>query len=148
MPTSLLPCSRCHRHVWSTEAECPFCGCSLGDLSAVRVAPDPPRRMGRAELFAFTAAFLGACQTGVAPQDAPDPTDVGVVRATDAGAATTPDVATPQVDAGGPDASDAAVLPCDVVAPDAGRPRRAGRHPRPRLPPMLPQPCYGMPFND
>ncbi len=102
--------------------------------------------MGRAELFAFTAAFLSACQTGTAPQDAPDPADVGVVRATDAG--TTADIATPPVDAGTADVTDAAVLPCDVVAPDASRPRRVRHHPRPRLPPMLPQPCYGMPFDD
>ncbi len=145
MTTSLLPCSRCHRHVWSSEAACPFCGCALGDRSAVRVVPDPPRRMSRAEMFAFTAAFLGACHTGTAPPDVSDPADVGVVRATDAGTAATADVAAPQVDAGG---SDAAVLSCDVMAPDAPRPRRVRRHPRPRLPPMLPQPCYGMPLSD
>lgn len=146
MDTPLLPCTLCRRHVRSTETACPFCGHALADLSAGRVAPDPPRRMSRAELFAFTTAFLAGCQPGTVSPDAPGPADVGVVRATDAGAST--DVAVPAVDASTADVSDAAVLPCDVMAPDAGPRRRRRPHPRPRLPPMLPQPCYGVPFAD
>lgn len=141
MPTSLVPCPRCQRHVRSTEAACPFCRCDVGDLSTVRVAPDPPRRMSRAEMVAFTTAFLGACQTGTAPPDATHPADVGVVRAVDAGAPA--DVVAPRVDAGVAEVTDAAI-PCDVVPPDAARPRRVRRHARPRLEPILPQPCYGM----
>lgn len=146
----LLPCTHCRRHVRATEPTCPFCHLRLARLSAARVVPDPPRRMGRAERFAFAMAFLAGCQPeATAPDaaevDATPAVDAGATLAADAATARIVDAATPSVDVRPADAS---VVACDVGAPDASAPRRRRPRRRPRLPEFTVQPCYGVPFVD
>jgi hypothetical protein len=49
MTRTLVPCASCHRHAWSTEPACPFCGGALG-AAVMPVAP-PGARLGRAALL-------------------------------------------------------------------------------------------------
>jgi len=54
----LTPCPECARHVRAGERACPFCG-----HVARFVAPPVPRspgRLGRAAIFAFRTAVIGA----------------------------------------------------------------------------------------
>lgn len=56
--SALSPCPDCARHVRVDERACPFCGAGVAlEPPPLRV---PSRRLGRAALFAFRAAVIGA----------------------------------------------------------------------------------------
>ncbi len=58
---SLVVCEACSRHIRRNEAACPFCGEAVS--SQVARSPEralPATRLGRAALFAFAAASVGA----------------------------------------------------------------------------------------
>src|SRR5260221_14101747 len=59
--TTLVTCPDCNRHIRRNEAACPFCGASVA--SRVVGVPEravPSGRLGRAALFAFATASVGA----------------------------------------------------------------------------------------
>lgn len=54
MPTRLLACPSCARHIRVDEERCPFCGVALADDFGVGPTPVPPaRRMSREELYRY-----------------------------------------------------------------------------------------------
>jgi hypothetical protein len=67
---SLVPCTACQRHAWSSEAACPFCG---GALSQARPAAAPGVRLGRAALLVAGSLGATACGPSKPPVDAPPP---------------------------------------------------------------------------
>lgn len=78
MPSSLLPCGECRRHVRVSERLCPFCGAALSfgvPLADLRWVG----RLDRSRLMAFGAALsaaglLTACQeSALAPAKPPRP---------------------------------------------------------------------------
>jgi hypothetical protein len=69
MMHALVPCIGCRRHVQLAETSCPFCGHALSG-HARRIAPDTPRRLGRAAAFVFGATVaLGGCEDTVVIDD-------------------------------------------------------------------------------
>lgn len=58
MSRSLVPCSSCLRHAWSTESACPFCG---GALGAPRALPTMRAGLSRAGLLLATSLAVAAC---------------------------------------------------------------------------------------
>jgi len=69
----LQPCTACHRHVASSETECPFCGAPI--------VGEPPRalpigRLSRAAVFAG-AALATSCGGTKKPADTTTTTQTG-----------------------------------------------------------------------
>ena len=61
----LVPCPDCSRHVRRSETACPFCGTAFSDVVAQAPARRMPTvRLGRAALFTFAAASIGAAACG------------------------------------------------------------------------------------
>src|SRR3989442_951083 len=61
----LVPCPDCNRHVRRSETVCPFCGAAASDALAHAPARLMPTvRLGRAALFTFAAASIGAAACG------------------------------------------------------------------------------------
>lgn len=76
MPNTLVPCVSCHRHAWSSESACPFCG---GELEPPRPVRKIDARLGRAGLVLATSLTLAACGSSQ-----PSPTGPGGDPVTDA----------------------------------------------------------------
>ena len=103
------PCPDCARHVRVDARDCPFCGAAVA-LEA-RPVRRPPRRLGRAAIFAARTVLIGA--TGAACGSATGLEDP--IHRSDAGSA-------PLADAASPSRADAGVERIDAGwEPDAGR---------------------------
>lgn len=117
----LRPCPACARHVFQTEAACPFCGETL------RPSPSPiftpPPGASRAQLYALAAAMLGQGLVGCTESVVPTP---GVPILPQGGAT-----------AGAPAAGRAAAVAGTSGAGTAGRAANAG---------SFAQPVYGAPL--
>jgi hypothetical protein len=62
MPSHLIACPACARHVRAHEPVCPFCAGALPVERPEPLAPAPGARLSRAAIFAFGAAVsLGGC---------------------------------------------------------------------------------------
>jgi len=104
--STLVPCSRCNRHVKSDETTCPFCQGAVTPVAPVpcsgRCARPSVPRLVSAALVAAGAALLGAaCENShstIAPYGVPPRVDAGTQSHPDAGGATD----------GPPDSGDAA----------------------------------------
>lgn len=126
MAAHFAPCSGCGRHIRVSESACPFCATATSSEFRARPAPAaPPRRLGRAALFAFTAA---ASATGVACSSE-SATPVYGAPVMDTGSDVQSDTAVPTDSAAdadaGSDAPDTATMPMyggpfDTGASDAG----------------------------
>src|SRR4051794_24398215 len=61
----LIPCPDCSRHVRRAETSCPFCGAGVAAvLERTPPLQVPTTRLGRAALFTFAAASIGAAACG------------------------------------------------------------------------------------
>src|SRR5260221_13818307 len=85
--TTLVTCPDCNRHIRRNEAACPFCGASVASRSVgVPERAAPSGRLGRAALFAFATASVGAaaCSGSTFESSGKEP-DVAAGGATSAG---------------------------------------------------------------
>lgn len=65
---ALTPCTRCSRHVRSSEPDCPFCGAPLAARPAPATSAPRVGRLTRAAIFAGAAIIAPACGGASAPE--------------------------------------------------------------------------------
>lgn len=112
--SALHPCPACSRHVRATEATCPFCASALPAAPPPRRAP--PRRLGRAAVFAFGGAALAQAagcydhHVRGAPVEPPTRRDAGMEASVGLLYGTPPD----------PEPLDAGLLPVEDAGADVG----------------------------
>ena len=58
MPTHLLPCTSCARHVRITEPLCPFCGEMTASFERETRVAEPPPGLDRAALYSYRLTAL------------------------------------------------------------------------------------------
>jgi hypothetical protein len=80
----LAPCPACARHVRTHESACPFCRADL-DLSHIRPAQMPTRRLNRKALFAFGATLAASLSTTACGGDTDDSSSKGTGGTTSTG---------------------------------------------------------------
>lgn len=119
------PCPDCARHVRVDERACPFCGVAV--TLRARPVRRPPRRLGRAAMFAVRTAILGAAGATGACGSATgleDPIHRSDAAAADAGRR--PDAGPVVSDAGAEDAGGAIAMYGTPPPPMDGGPSDAG----------------------
>ncbi len=66
----LAPCPACHRHVRTSDAECPFCTAPLPLDIERSVVPAATHRLGRSATFVFASSIaLASCATTTGTTD-------------------------------------------------------------------------------
>lgn len=132
---SLVPCSKCQRHIRVDHETCPFCQTEVPTGFAGGIIPGAKKRLDRLALFTFATAFAAACSSG------------GLVDGDgDAGASTDGSTRDGTAnDDGGVQAIYGA--PVDAGPPDMGNPVPPYGLPPPPEDAGNPVPAYGAPFD-
>lgn len=65
----LVACPSCHRHIRTTEAQCPFCAAAIAADLAARAIPSATSRMSRAAAFLFGASIALGCGSEITSEE-------------------------------------------------------------------------------